>query len=93
MFAISNRKDQIAIDDKQLAVNQVLESQQVKLNETISQLKEKAKEEKDSAIKREVKKALEEAAKQQAEKSDQPEPTGAKTETIETPQPGKQETE
>ena len=94
MYAISKRKDQMANDDKQLAVNLMLETQQAKLNKTVSQLKEKAKQEKDATVKREVKKALDEAAKQQAKNSsDQPSPTDTPTGTSDTTQPGKQETE
>ena len=91
MYAISKRKDQMANDDKQNTVNQLIESQQAKLNETVAQLKEKAKEEKDAAVIREVKKALEEAQKQQVEKeTEQP---AAAQETAESTKPGNQETE
>ena len=67
MHAISKRKDQAATDEKENAVNLVLENEHAKLNETVAQLKEKAKKDQEAAIEREVKKALEEAEKQQAE--------------------------
>lgn len=91
MHAISKRKEQTANDEKQNAVNHVLKTQQTKLNETIAQLNEKAKKEKDAAVEREVKKALKEAEKQQAEKETEQPDTSPKT--AESTKPGNQETE
>ncbi|MBC2715047.1 MAG: 4Fe-4S dicluster domain-containing protein [Desulfobacteraceae bacterium] len=64
IHAISKRKEQMAADEKQADVGRVLKSEQARLTETVAKLKEKAKEEKEAAVKREVKKALDEAAKQ-----------------------------
>jgi formate dehydrogenase iron-sulfur subunit len=91
LHAISRRREQTADDEKQQAVSQVLKTQQLKSDETIAQLTKKAKNEKDLAVEREVKKALKEAKKQQAEKkTEQPD---ASPETAEPTKPGNQETE
>ena len=76
--AISKRKDQIASEEKNQAVSIAVETEQARFNDEIKQLKEKARVEKEAAVSREVKKALEAAAQ-------------APPETSGTPQPEKQE--
>ena len=61
--AISKRKEQIATEEKSQAVSAAVLSEQARFNNEIKQLKEKAKTEKEAAITREVKKALEAAAR------------------------------
>ncbi len=91
IFAISKRKEQVAAEEKKTAVDQALKTEQTRLNDTVAQLKEKAKADQEAAVKREVKKALEDAAKQAAEI--QTDPPEASPQSSETTQPGKQESE
>jgi formate dehydrogenase iron-sulfur subunit len=95
IHAISKRKEQIAADEKQVAVDQVMKSEQARLTDTVEKLKEKAKADQGAAVKREVKKALDEAAKQTAETELEAvsAPAAASQQSSETTQPGKQESE
>jgi ferredoxin/cell division protein FtsB len=90
IHAISKRKEKIAADEKQVAVDQVLKTEQTRLTETIEKLKEKAKSDQEAAVKREVKKALDEAVKQAAAS---PDPTESSSNLSESIQTGKQEKE
>jgi formate dehydrogenase iron-sulfur subunit len=87
--AISKRKEQIADEEKSQAVSIAVETEQARFNLEIKQLKEKAKAEKEAAVSREVKKALEAAAKAPSENVAVQTP--APPETSGTPQPEKQE--
>lgn len=64
--AISKRKEQIANEEKNRAVVDAIAAEQEKHGEIIQQLKEKARAEKEDAIRREVKKAMTEAAEKPA---------------------------
>lgn len=64
VYAISRRKDQIAAEERQTAINRILDDTRADMNQQMAQLKEKAQKDKESAVKREVKKAVEEALKQ-----------------------------
>ena len=66
IHAISKRKEQMAENEKQTAVDLVLETEKSRLNDTVAKLKAKASEEKEAAVKREVKKAIDEATKKTA---------------------------
>jgi len=87
--AISNRKEQIASEEKTQAVSAAVLSEQTRFNDMIKQLNEKARAEKEAAVSREVKKALEAAAKAPSENVAVQTP--APPETPGTPQPEKQE--
>ncbi|RJP94621.1 MAG: 4Fe-4S dicluster domain-containing protein [Desulfobacteraceae bacterium] len=87
--AISRRKEQIANEDKNQAVSAAVETEQARFKHEINQLKEKAKSEKEAAVAREVKKALEAAAQQLSENAAAQTP--APPETSGAPQPEKQE--
>jgi len=91
IHAISKRKEKIAENEKQSAVDLVLKTEQARLNDTVEELKAKAAEEKEAAVKREVKKALDEAAEKNAAAS--PDPTESSSNLSESIQPGKQEKE
>ncbi len=91
VYAISKRKEQMAETDKQAAVDDVRKTEQDKLNQTVITLREKAKTDQEAAIKREVKKALEEAAKQAAQ-TDTDDSSSAQQSSDST-HPGKQEKE
>lgn len=91
IHAISKRKEQIAADEKQGAVDLVLKTEQARLNDTVEKLKTKASEEKAAAVKREVKKALDEAAKKTAAALS--DTTKASSNLSESTKPGKQEKE
>ena len=56
-----NAKNRWPKQEKQAAVERGHENRTSRLNETVAKLKEKAKSRKEAAVKREVKKALEEA--------------------------------
>jgi len=60
--AISKRKEQIAEEEKIQAVNAAVETEKGRFNLEIKQIKEKARTEKEAAVEKEVKKALEAAA-------------------------------
>ena len=91
IHAISKRKEQMAVQDKQSAVDVVLKTEQARLTDTVEKLKAKAVEEKEAAIKREVKKALDEVAKKAA--AAVPDPPESSSNLSESPQTGKQEQE
>jgi formate dehydrogenase iron-sulfur subunit len=91
IHAISKRKEQIATDEKQVAVDRVLKTEQTRLADTIEKLKEKAKSDQKAAVKREVKKALDETAKKTAAALS--DTTKASSNLSESTKPGKQEKE
>jgi hypothetical protein len=90
ILAISKRKEQIAANEKQAAVDLVMKTEQAKLTDTVAKLKEKAKADQEAIVKREVKKALDEAAKQAAKTDPKPQES---QQPAEISQPGKQESE
>ncbi len=67
IYAVSKRKDKVAQEEQAEAVAAAVAQVQTKAKATLDQALAKAEAEKKSAIEREVKKALEEAAKEQAE--------------------------
>jgi formate dehydrogenase iron-sulfur subunit len=67
IYAISKRKDRIADDERQAAVDATQAAADQVLAEKIEAVKAQAARQQETAIQREVKKALEEAAKQAAE--------------------------
>lgn len=77
--AITKRKAQMAAQEKQAAIDLVLNAEREKLSKTVAELKEKAKADQEAAVKREVKKALEQAEKnaQAAEPDSPPPPAGS----------------
>lgn len=89
VYAISKRKKQMAETEKQAAVDQAQKTGQDKLNQTVITLTEKAKADQEAAIKREVKKALDEAA-EQATQTDTDDASPAQQSSDST-HPGKQE--
>lgn len=68
IYAVSKRKEKIAQEEKSLAVAQTLEKANTEAAEKMAAAMEKAKKDKEAAIEREVKKALEAAEKERAEK-------------------------
>ncbi|MCP3898290.1 MAG: 4Fe-4S dicluster domain-containing protein [Desulfobacteraceae bacterium] len=77
VYAISKRKEKIANQEREEAVQSAIDSTTDEMNEQISKLKVKMTKEKDTAIQNEVKKALEEAAKEAEEAvQESEEPTG-----------------
>jgi len=64
VYAISKRKDKIAKEEKDMAVSAAQVQANADMNQKIEELREKMTKEKSSAINFEVKKALEEAAKE-----------------------------
>ncbi len=78
VYAISKRKEKIANQEREEAVQNAIADTTDEMNEQISKLKVKMTKEKDTAIQNEVKKALEEAAKEAEEAiQESEEPTGA----------------
>lgn len=67
IHALTKRKEDIATQEQLNAIDKTRANITAEMEQKIAQLKQKAQEEKDAAIKREVKKALEEAAKQSAD--------------------------
>jgi Fe-S-cluster-containing dehydrogenase component len=65
LYAVSKRKDKIAKEEKEQAVNLALEKANAEAESKLSQALAKAQKEKEAAIQKEVKKALEEAQKTQ----------------------------
>ncbi len=63
IHALTKRKEDIATIEKQTAIEKTCADITAEMEQKIDQLKQKAREEKDAAIKQEVKKALAEAAK------------------------------
>jgi formate dehydrogenase iron-sulfur subunit len=68
IYAINQRKEKIAAEEKQAAVQAAVEQTQAEANTALNEALEKAQEEKAAAIEKEVQKALAEAAKAAAEK-------------------------
>jgi formate dehydrogenase iron-sulfur subunit len=64
IHAITQRKEKIATQEKHDAISYVQNQARKEMERQITQLKQKAQDEKEAAIQREVKKALVEAAKQ-----------------------------
>ncbi len=69
IYAMNKRKEKIAAEEKADAVSEAVAASEAKAKQGLTTALEKAKKEKEGAIKREVKKALEEAAKKQEEES------------------------
>ncbi len=67
VYAISKRKEKIADEERKEAVQKATDSATAEMNKQLSQLKDKLTREKDTAIKTEVKKALDASAKKAAE--------------------------
>ena len=67
IYAISKRKDKVAEEEKQDAVDTAITETNQAAEAKLAAALERAKKDKESAIKREVKKALDEAAKAQEE--------------------------
>jgi len=67
IYAMSRRRDKIAADEQAQAVSAALARAKAEADQRMAEAMEKAGKEKQAAIEREVKKALEEAARQQAE--------------------------
>jgi formate dehydrogenase iron-sulfur subunit len=70
IYAVNKRKDQVADHERQEAVAKALARAQEKAQEVLDQALAKADKDKKAAIEREVKKALEEAAKAPAEEGE-----------------------
>jgi len=73
IYAISRRKDRIAENEKQAALNAALAKASAEAETTLSQALQKAAREKEAAIEQAVSKALEEAAKAQERSDSDPE--------------------
>jgi len=71
IYAISKRKDKVAEEEKQEAVEATQKDADEKLQKEIAKLKQQASKEKETAVKREVEKALEQAAKEAKQKSEE----------------------
>lgn len=69
VYAITKRKEKIARQEQEEAVQKTRDAATEEMNKQLSQLKDKLAKEKETAIKTEVKKALDEAAKKAAEKA------------------------
>ena len=67
IYAVGRRKEKIAAAEKQVAVEQAIAETNAEAQNHLAAAMEKAEKDKDAAIAREVKKALEEAAKAAAE--------------------------
>ncbi len=67
IYAMSKRKEKIADEEKSLAIAKTLEAANAKAAKEMAAAMEKAKSQKEAAIKSEVKKALEEAKRARAE--------------------------
>jgi len=67
VYSISKRKEKIADEERKEAVETATDLATTEMNKQIAQLKTKMTKEKDTAIKNEVKKALDAAAKKAAE--------------------------
>lgn len=67
IYAISKRKEKVAREEQEQAVQSAIEKTQVEADAKLASAIEKARKDKDAAVQREVKKALEEAAKPQTE--------------------------
>jgi hypothetical protein len=67
VYAISKRKEKIADEERKEAVQAATDLATDEMNKQLSQLKTKMTKEKDAAVKTEVKKALDDAAKKAAE--------------------------
>ena len=67
VYAITKRKDKVSEEEKNDAVKAAQEAAEIETEEKIEKLKQEAAKEKEAAIAREVKKALEEAARQEAD--------------------------
>lgn len=69
IYAISKRKEEVATQEKRDAVNRIRDELQAEMKKQIATVTEKAQKEKESAVKREVKKALEEASARKPEET------------------------
>ena len=89
VYAISKRKEKIALREKQDAVQSATDAATLEMNKQLSQLKDKMTKEKETAVANEVKKALAEAAKKAEEAAkaaeDQDAQTGEVTEADADP--------
>jgi formate dehydrogenase iron-sulfur subunit len=70
VYAISKRKEKIAEEEREEAVQNAVDSATDEMNKQLTQLKDKMTKEKETAITSEVKKALEEAAKKAEEEAE-----------------------
>ncbi len=69
VYAISKRKDKIALQEKQAAVQSATDAKTNEMDTKLAQLKDKMTKEKENAVASEVKKALQEAAKKAEEEA------------------------
>ncbi len=69
VYAISKRKEKIANQEREDAVQKATEEATGEMNKQLSQLRDKLTKEKETAVKNEVKKALDEAAKKAEEEA------------------------
>ncbi|HCY85816.1 MAG TPA: hypothetical protein DHV36_11840, partial [Desulfobacteraceae bacterium] len=69
VYAIAKRKDKIAKEEQETAVQDAIDTATEEMNKQLAQLKDKMTKEQQTAVANEVKKALEEAAKKAEEEA------------------------
>ncbi len=84
VYAISKRKEKIALQEKQEAVKDATDTATQEMNEQLKKLRETMTKEKETAVTNEVKKALDEAVKkaEEAAKTIQSEKTGVEADAA-----------